>query len=173
MDKLVFFDSFATQWLATWAALVVLLAVHGLSTRSRGLPFPKPRAIYRIVWWTWGASTLVLAATSLVPLLAGGAIHGWFLIGHTIGAGLFLGSLVLLVPLGFFIRFSRPAGVIHRLSFWGLSLSSIAATVPMLLSMEPLFGTDAMIELLTLHRYGGVATTLFATIHGYSVLRGR
>ena len=59
---------------------------------------------------------------------------------------------------------------LSRWMAWGLIASSLVAAGTMLLSMLPLFGTDALLLVASVHRYAGLVVVVAAIFHVYSLI---
>lgn len=171
----------------SFVAVVVIVAIHlVVALVYRG----GPRERKRWNWWdvliylgTLGAIG-VLAGTSFYEVWRHGALLGWPLFLHMVGAGAFTAALPLLALSWAHwnqFRIGPEAGKagppkffwLQKCTFWTILIAGFVVTMTMLLSMLTLFGTDGMLLLLDLHRYSGLVVVLAAVIHLYAVAMQR
>ncbi|HID24175.1 MAG TPA: hypothetical protein EYP14_17485 [Planctomycetaceae bacterium] len=210
LDSLLLVGDQANHFLplAGWVFLGagIAMALHacgGWAARRRGLAAPPPA---RWHWWErllYAVAVLALldlSVTAFYAVAVHGHLGGWWLLGHMVGAGTFLGVLPLLA-----LTWCRPccfelpsrsdqrqasgaqdegqAAVplpaprrfswLGKLTFWLMMISGIVVAGTMLLSMFPLFGTHMLEELLDLHRYSGLVLAAASLLHLYSVCANR
>ena len=74
-----------------------LLALHLIVSLSRGKGAPRPRwwLIGRLVYLGLVAAVAILGTTAFYSVLAHGAMHGWALLLHLVGAGAFVVTFAL------------------------------------------------------------------------------
>jgi hypothetical protein len=165
------------------AVLIVLHLVLSLVRRRQAVIRPPWSLWERLVYLVTLLSVAVLGVTSFSAVMRFGELHGWMLLAHMVGAGMF----VLVLPL-LAITWcganrgpsrSEPEGNgdqtrrffwLPRATFWVAVVGGLVVTLTMLLSMLPLFGTDALHRLLDLHRYSGLVAVVAAGVHGYCVV---
>lgn len=133
-----------------------------------------------------------LGATAFYSVLRYGAMEGWFLLVHMVGAGgLVLMLLLMAVTWAEASRFGRnragtsrsdPLGEgnpgdpsysrfpwLAKLTFWIILASGLVTVSTMLVSMLPVPDTDTMHQLLDIHRYSGLLLVVAALFHLYAV----
>ncbi len=184
------------------AALIAtagLIFVHLFISLSRGVRTDRPRwrILTKLIYLGAVASVLILGGTSFYSVLSHGAMHGWFLFLHLIGAGAFVVCLFLIAvmwampmrlctgrcatptqtnALNDDVDSPPPAARFHcltKLAFWLILLSGVATAGTMLISMLPLLGTDAMNQMITVHRYAGLVLVVAMLVHLYTVVLAR
>lgn len=174
-------------------ATAIVLVVHLLVSLGRGSRTMRPRwgLLTRLIYFGAVITVFALGVTSLYSVLAHGAMHGWFLFVHLFAAGGFVVFFLLLavmwaMPSRFFIvepigqddgrDEPPPAARFHhitRLAFWIILVSGVITAGTMLISMLPVLGTQAMSQMITVHRYAGLVLVVATIIHLYTVLLAR
>jgi formate dehydrogenase subunit gamma len=170
-----------------------------IGSRARGAP-PERTALvrwsspwYRLVHAALGLSFLMLASTGLGAAVAHGELGGWWLWGHMAAAPVFaLALAAATVSWAERSRFRRgdaewlrrgggylggprelPAGRFdagQKVFFWTGSLLGWIALVSILMTMLPLFGTDGLERLESVHRWTGLVLTALLLVHLYVTL---
>src|SRR5204862_5053251 len=117
--------------------------------------------IERLLYALFFASVLLEAFSSYGMILAGGRMRGSMLIMHMSVAGLFAVTLTVLGVLwaeqSAFNRSDEPRfHTGEKVVFWLTILSGLATMLSALLGMMSWFGSDGQVQLLRLHRYGGL-----------------
>lgn len=146
--------------------------------RKKGAPRPASGKLARLAFLVLFASTWVLAFTGLRAVFAGQLLAGYPLLIHVSVAGGFVlglaGASLFVAPRSAFTRAARVrAGVAARLAFWGWLGAGGVAALTMLISMVPVLGQEEMHQMLTVHRYAGLAAAICGTLSGYLALMGR
>jgi hypothetical protein len=174
----------------TLIALVVIVVAHLIFSYSRRDETPK-----RPSWNLWEklvylatlASVGVLGVTAFVGMLCYGVLDGWLLFFHMFGSGAFVAVLPLLALTWAGANrcgccagggeCNEPAAdkfsALPKAAFWVLLVSGFVVTGTMLLSMLPLFGTDGLHTLLSIHRYSGLVAFVAVVLHFYGVMLQR
>lgn len=166
------------------AGVAVLLLVVAMIYRGN----PTPRSKWNlwdlaIYLFTLGCIA-VLGATAFVEVLRHGELGGWALFLHMVGAGAFTVALPLLALSWAHANrlLARPSlgnapppkfYWLPKLMFWAMVASGLIVTSTMLLSMLPVFGTDGLLTLLSIHRYSGLVLVIAAGLHFYGVAAQR
>jgi hypothetical protein len=179
--------------IAALIATVAVLLLHLLISLARGHRPARPRwhILAKLIYLGAIISVLILGVTSFYSVLAHGAMHGWFLFAHTIGAGAFVVFLLLIAVMWAMpSRFCAgscakaandetvaPAAArfhgLTKLAFWLMLVSGVATAGTMLISMLPLLGTPAMTQMITVHRYAGLVLVVATIVHLYTVALAR
>ena len=120
------------------------------------------------------AAIAVLAISSFVPALSGRAMHGWMLLAHTAGGGLFVVTLAALVWI--LSDRDRPsttwAGMVRKFCFLLVALLGLCVLISTLLAMTPFFGTQGQRALLKFHAWSGLLMVVATIVHGYLICIG-
>ena len=137
-------------------------------------------------------SLLVLFVSGFAErLLFGEPIHGYTLMLHVGLAPVFVVCLGFIVitwgqqcllnendrkRMASLLRLNKPdttdtPDLGWKLTFWLAIFLAVPASLSMVLSMFPIFGTHGLETLLCLHQYSSLALTLAAMIHVYLVIR--
>lgn len=119
-------------------------------------------AFVRIVCVLHLLAIALMVATGLVPVLAGGAPHGYTLLIHGVGSMLYLSTLAGLAVVA--MAGTTPntlARVLLAATLW----SGVVAGGAMLLAMLPLFETPGQVMLIAVHRW----SSLVAAVAGVAV----
>ncbi len=163
--------------------VVVIMVLHlALVFIYRGSPAPRTK------WNWWDAliylgtlgSVAVLGVTSFVAVLRTGELGGWMLFFHMFGAGALTAVLPLLalswahwnrLKLRTETGADRPPKffLLSKVMFWLILVSGFIVTTTMLVSMQPIIGSDGQYALLDLHRYSGLVLVGALVLHLYSV----
>jgi hypothetical protein len=172
------FDRATQVVLAAVAGCVTLGAVACYASRQ-GRPLVRHGWIAWLMYGAFLATVGVLAVTSLQAVLSGQALSGYALMGHVSAAGAFTFLLVavawLFLPAadidGDFQREHR--WWFARWSSWLLILSALATAGTMFLSMLPLLDTAGLHQVLSVHRFAGLATVAAAVLHAFALAMTR
>lgn len=183
--------------IAALIATAALLLLHLLISLAKGHRPARPRwhLITKLIYIGAIVSVLILGATSFISVLSHGAMHGWFLFAHLFGAGAFVVFLMLIA-----IMWAVPsklcgsacttmkhdpatavtvdddapqAGRFHcltKLAFWLILLSGTITAGTMLISMLPVLGTQALKQMMDVHRYAGLVLVVATIVHLYTVV---
>lgn len=171
----------------TLIALVVIVIVHLIFCFVRRSETPK-----RPSWNLWEKlvylgtllSVGVLGVTAFFAMLRYGILDGWPLFFHMFGSGAFVAVLPLLALTWAGANrcccgranvegddtTAAKFSALPQAAFWVLLISGFVVTVTMLLSMLPLFGTDGLHTLLSIHRYSGLVAVVAVVLHLYGVI---
>ena len=187
------------------AALIAtgaLLLLHLLVSLAKGHRPVRPRwhIITKLIYIGAIVAVLILGVTSFYAVLSHGAMHGWFLFLHLIGAGAFVVFLLLVavmwaVPSKLCTGSCATSPVadddaqaqaqaqaqahaptasrfhcLTKLAFWLLLISGVVTAGTMLLSMLPVLGTQQMNQMITIHRYAGLVLVIATIVHLYTVV---
>jgi cytochrome b subunit of formate dehydrogenase len=124
-------------------------------------------------------------------LILGGSICGYLLMLQVTTGGVFAGCLAVLVLMwAHKCRFDKSdwpwlqkflkqetvgkkRGVGHKICFWLIVLLALPVILSIVLSMFPLFGTEAQEFLLQLHRYSVLSLALVIIVHTYLIILTR
>jgi hypothetical protein len=194
------FPRVLTVTLIFTTALIVVHLVWTIARPKR--PGPRKR------WGIWeslvyiGAlgCVLLLALTSFGAMARFGAIGGWALFVHMVGAGMFTTVLPVIALTwaaahwcccdcrdktemnpcrgddeaeGHTVGNEPTVGHffwLAKLCFWTILAAGWVVTMTMLISMLPLFGTDGLNALLNVHRYAGLIVVVALILHLYAVV---
>jgi hypothetical protein len=134
----------------------------------------------------------LMALTSFVPrLIFGKPMGGYLLMLHVACAPVFIGCVAFgALTWSFRWRLNEEdwegicslfrcqirqalqnPGMPCKLGLWLAILLAVPASLSMVFSMFPIFGTHGLENLFVLHQYTGLAVTLLAMIHVYFALR--
>jgi cytochrome b subunit of formate dehydrogenase len=137
-------------------------------------------------------SLALMAVTSFVPrLIFGKAMSGYLLMLHVGSSPVFIACLTFTVlTWAYECRLNQEdwqsicrlgrcqvkdalanPGLGCKLSFWLAAILAVPASLSMILSMYPIFGTHGLEFLFCLHQYTGLGLALLAIIHVYFALR--
>lgn len=183
---------FPTVLAAALAATVgvVLLHLAAVRTARHGGGPRQPRTGWhpweRLIYAVTVSSIAVLAVTAFYSVLVHGAMQGWMLLAHMLGAGLLVAALPLF-GLTWALRGRLPwrrgegarpevptgRGWLTELLLWVILITGAATAGSMLAGMFPQFDTERLRQLVDVHRYSGLVLAVAATIQLYSVLLGR
>lgn len=153
------------------AHVVVRVAVRRPMTERRKYRWSIPE---KLIYAGFVLSVVVLGATSLVSVLAFGAMHGWWLVVHLVAAGAFVFFVAVMAwTVAFRFNFAvsqqanesttdAPFPSISKIIFWIILLLSLIVVGVILASMFPVFATEQMLQLIEVHRLSGLA--LFAAV---------
>ena len=125
---------------------------------------------------------VVLGFSAFVAMTRFGVLDGWFLYVHMFGAGALVAVLPLLAVTWseanqFCVEPAADGMVaggqqffwLPKVMFWALLVGGFFVSGTMLLSMLPLFGSDALHKLLDVHRYSGLLAVVAMVLHVYGV----
>lgn len=160
-----------------------LLALSGRLGTRKGPPAGHRCSFGRAaVTLLFTAAVAALLATSLAALGQAGRLGGWYLFFHTAAGGV----LVAVLPLAGLVWLGagtgrrdtktgfrwQPAWSLSSLLLGAALTAALVTAGAMLLSMLPLLDTDRMLQMLTLHAYGGLALGIFTILYLGSLLTG-
>lgn len=164
----------------------VVIVLHLVFTLFSPPVAPAPRTRWRlwerIVYLAALLSVALLAATAFYSVIRLGAMGGWLLFAHMIGAGAFVVALPLIAitwceanRFGS-ARGERDSGAdaqrffwLTKLMFWLILAAGLVAASTMLASMLPMFGTEGLLRLLDAHRYSSLVVVVAMLFHFYGV----
>ncbi len=177
-------------------ATAIVILLHAVMSMMRGKGESRPQWGWwsRLVYLGTVTGVAILGATSIYAVLAHGHMEEWFLLVHLTGAGMFTACLAL-VALTFAHRnrfghgriasnhehnelseadtITAPFGGFAKLTFWLILLTGLLTAATMLFSMLPIMGTHEMEQMLTIHRYAGLALVVVTIMHVYLIVMGR
>ncbi len=182
-------DAFPLVLVAALGGLAAVVLLHLVVSLIAGKT-TRPRQPWR--WWDKliyaGVCLAVgtLSVTAFYSIWARGAMTGWWLIVHMLGAGAMTGFLPLLALIWCVPNrmdgsrrdtsqetFAPKFDFLGKVLFWLLLAGGLAVMGTMLVSMLPLFGMDVLEQLLMLHRYAGLLVAVVLVAHWYLVLLQR
>ncbi len=102
-------------------------------------------------------SFVALAVTGIGGYYALGAVDGYGLLVHMAAGGVFTVCLPVVVLTASSSALTRPNGALRTLVYWLTVLAALVALGTITLSMTKLFDTAGLHDLLTLHRWAGLA----------------
>lgn len=170
---------FKTVVIYTGIGLAVVLAVGfllTLTTNRRKTIGVRRSWLSRLLYLVFLASVCVLAASSFGSILRFGHMHGYALLAHVSAAGAFV-FLLLAIAWLYLPWQDEDDGPIPndqrwwfgRWTAWALVVSSLVAAGAMFLSMLPVLETPSLLTAAAVHRYAGLAVTVFAALHLYAI----
>jgi cytochrome b subunit of formate dehydrogenase len=174
----------------TLLALLVIVIVHLVYSFARRTETPKRPSWNlweKLVYWGTLLSVVVLGVTAFFAMLRYGVLDGWLLFFHMFGSGAFVAVLPLLALTWAGANrcgccaedasdgegTAEKFAALPKAAFWVLLISGFVVTGTMLLSMLPLFGTDGLHTLLSIHRYSGLVAVVAVVLHLYGVILQR
>jgi hypothetical protein len=177
------FNQYLPYLLIVVALIVGVYLVTALASGGRA----EAKSRWSLWEWLVYCATLVsvgiLAATSFGGVLSVGALSGWALFAHMVGAGMFVFVLPVLAvtwcePGSFDLRPHGGRGEtgpqrfywLPKLTFWLLLAAGWVVSMTMLISMLTWLGTDGLEKMLDLHRWSGLVVVAAAALHVTGVL---
>jgi hypothetical protein len=182
-------ESYLNIVVGTFALASVVIVLHFVVCLLRRPATTPSRSRWRVweklLYLILTLAVLVLAGTSWYAMWTDGVLAGWLLMLHMAGAGTFVTALPLVALAWayrsrFFVDRVRPRSSaeteprtpqflwLARVAFWVILAAGFLNVMTMLISMLPLFGTDDLTELLTFHRYTGLAVVAALLLHIYA-----
>lgn len=143
-------------------ALMIRRAKMQRQSSAPGRPLSLPASL---VYAAFILSVVALSFTSIFSIWRYQSMHGWWLVAHTVAAGVFVFS-VTVMALFLSRRFVEKTSAAVALLYGLMLVASIAVIGTILLSMYPLFGTPEMLRLIEVHRYGGLVLLAATVLHG-------
>ena len=114
-------------------------------------------AFVRIVCVLHLLAIALMVATGLVPVLAGGAPHGYTLLIHGVGSVLYLATLA---GFGVVAMAGTAPNTLARVLLAVTLWSGVVAGGAMLLAMLPLFETPGQLTLIAIHRWSSLSAAV-------------
>lgn len=166
------------------AAVVVLLLAGALVYRGNPAPRSKWNLWDMVIYLGTLGCVAILGITAFVEVMQHGELDGWALFIHMFGTGAFTLALPLLaiswahanrLEIGPAAGNAPPPKFywLPKLMFWVILASGLVVTSTMLFSMLPVFGTDDLLTLLSIHRYSGLVLVIATVLHLYGVAMQR
>jgi len=165
--------------------VIAAIVIHAVIIRPRraaettAAPCPRRWEIAAYLLLLVGILMLALTGLSGVILHGPASLAGWKLWLHFASAPLFIIMLLLVViAWGERSRFDTPADATpfstgSRILFWLVAFCGFAALLTIVLSMAPIFSSDAQHTLYAIHRYAALFTVLAVIAHAYTLLLHR
>ncbi len=151
--------------LVTTTTTLLVLGAYFLATRRRPhRPTSNLRRSWLSMLLTAGVAVCVavLTATAFRGTFVG-ELSGWTLFVHLAAAGPFV-VLISLFSIWGVIR-ARQRGTLARVSFVAILFTTLGTLGTIVVSMQPVFGTEEMHQLLDVHRVFGLALALCTLVY--------